>query len=90
MNIFYEIISMEEIDYISRVILKDLQTDYGFPYNAENDDKYKEYVFSLVYLILLELGFYIKPKNEDVDIYLKQLERNRVNGKYRNYLKKEI
>lgn len=90
MNIFYEIISMEEISYISRVILKDLQTDYGFPYNAENDDKYKEYVFSLVYLILLELGFYIKPQVKEVDIYLKQLEKNRMNGKYRNYLKKEI
>lgn len=90
MNIFYEIISMEEIHYISKVILKDLQTDYGFPFNAENDDKYKEYVFSLVYLILLELGFYIKPQDEEVDIYLKQLEKNRMNGKYRNYLKKEI
>lgn len=89
MNIFYEIISMEEIDYISRVILKDLHMDYGFPYNPYKDEKYQEYVFSILYLILLELGFYIKPQNEEVDIYLKQLEKNRMNGKYRNYLKKE-
>ncbi|WP_195215843.1 hypothetical protein [Anaerococcus vaginalis] len=90
MNIFYEIISMEEISYISKVILEDLQTDYGFPYNAENDDKYKEYVFSILYLILLELGFYIKSKDENVNIYLQKLEKKRLNGKYRNYLKKEI
>lgn len=90
MNLIYEMKSMEEIYYLSRVILKDLQMDYGFPYNAENDDKYKEYVFSILYLILLELGFYIKPQDEEVDTYLKQLEKNRMNGKYRNYLKKEI
>ncbi|MDU2583215.1 MAG: hypothetical protein E7C82_05865 [Anaerococcus hydrogenalis] len=87
MNLIYEIKSMEEIYYLSRTILKDLQTDYGFPYNTVNDDKYNEYIFSLVYLILLELGFYIKSKDENVNIYLRKLEKNRVNGKYRNYLK---
>lgn len=87
MNLIYEIKSMEEIYYLSRTILKDLQTDYGFPYNTDNDDKYNEFIFSLVYLILLELGFYIKSTDENVNIYLRKLEKKRVNGNYRNYLK---
>ena len=79
--------SIGELNYKLKAIAKDLQIDFGFPYDEKNMMLDDEIIFAITYTVMLEMEILIRTEDKRIFNYLQKLETKRNSGKYREYLK---
>lgn len=83
-----EIKDMSDLHWRFQAVAKTFQSDFGAPWSFETEEYDDEAAFAVAYALAQEIGFNIFSQNEEVNEFLRNIEKYRVNGKYKNFLMK--